>query len=908
MLSLFLSHEGVKRRSGRYPWGSGETPYQHESWFSWAEEERKLRSEGLSDVDIAKALHISTGTLRAMRGHVKEEKKAIDTAWCHRLKEKGWSVEKISEIMKVSEGTVRNYLKPGQEVREGKIKSTAEMLKRQVDKKTYIDVGEGVELYLGCSKDRKNAALKVLENEGYSVHTIKVPQQNNVEHYTAMRVLCPPGVDWKTLQKNLDRVHIIDERTNDDGRSWFDIKPPTNIDSNRVYIRYGEDGGKQKDGVIELRRGVEDLDLVGKHYAQVRIATDGKYFMKGMAIYSDNIPKGYDIVYNTNKPIGTDKYKVFKEQNLNKDGTVNLENPFNAILKGNSETGEPIGQREYIGKDGKKHLSALNIIKEEGDWENYKKSIASQMLSKQDVPVAKQQMDISYRDKKNELDEILSVTNPVVKQKLLKSFADDCDASAAHLKVAAFPRQCSRVLLPLTDIKDNEVYAPGFENGERVALIRYPHGGRFEIPELTVNNRNKDGRATIGNEAKDAVGINIRVAQVLSGADFDGDTVLVIPNNSGKIKGENSLEVKSSKALKSLRNFDPSEAYPAYDGMATVTKKNFNKQMEMGKASNLITDMTLKGANYDEISRAVKYSMVVIDAEKHNLDWKTARVDLRIPELSKKYQGKADGGASTLISKANKTYRVDKRDDLVKWDPDTGEKIYTLAKDKVRYYTDKGTGKTKERKSKVKGMDLVEDAYELSSGTKMENAYASYANKLKDLGRQARKEYLATKVEKRSPAARRVYAEEVDSLTNKVNGALRNSPKARKANLVAALKVRAAIAEDDTLTKDDIKKLRSKALNAASNVYGAGRKQNSIHITPKEWEAIQARAVSSSMLKTILDYTDLDVVKEYATPRSTKAMTSSKVASAKSLLSAGYTQAEVADRLGVSVSTLLKYI
>lgn len=908
-MAVFLQHEGVKRKSGRYPWGSGETPYQHESWFEWSQEEKRLKKEGFSDKEIAEHFGISTTTLRSMRGSIKEDKRAIDSAYCYRLKDKGYSVDKIAEITGLSTGTVRNYLKPHEQVREGKIKETAEMLKRQVDKHTYIDVGEGVELYLGCSKDRKNTALYRLKQEGYNVYPLDVPQQNNVDHITKMKILCPPGVTFDEFVKNQDRIHIIDERTTDDGRSWFDIKPPNNIDSNRVYIRYGEDGGKERDGVIELRRGVEDLDLVGKHYAQVRIATDGKYFMKGMAIYSDDIPDGYDIIYNTNKSRGTDKYSVFKEQQLKKDGTVDLENPFKAVLKTSDEEGNPIGQREYIGKDGKKHLSALNILKEEGDWENYKKSISAQMLSKQEVPVAKTQMDISYKDKKNELEDILSVTNPVVKQKLLKSFADDCDASASHLKVAAFPRQCSRVLLPLTDIKDTEVYAPGFNNGERVVLIRYPHGGRFEIPELVVNNKNRNGKRTIGNDTKDAIGINIKVAQVLSGADFDGDTVLVIPNNAGRIKGETSIKSASaSKALKSLRYFDPSEAYPAYEGMPKVTEKNFNKQLEMGKASNLITDMTLKGASWGEIARAVKYSMVVIDAEKHNLDWKTAKKDLNINQLKKDYQGGVTKGASTLISKANADILVEKRDQLVKWDPNTGDKIFKTAKDSARYWTDK-KGEVHEKKSKTTRMAEVSDAYQLSSGTKMENAYADYANKLKDLARTARKEYLAIKVEKRSPSARQAYAEEVDSLTNKLNAARRNAPVARKANLVASLKVRAAVADSgDTLSKDDVKKLRQKALNAASAKYGAGRKQNSIQITKKEWTAIQANAISSSMLKSILDYSDLDAVKEYATPKSSRGLSSGKIASARALLNLGYTQAEVAERIGCSVSTLVKYI
>lgn len=67
----------------------------------------------------------------------------------------------------------------------------------------------------------------------------------------------------------------------------------------RVYIRYAEDGGAEKEGVIEIRKGVKDLDLGDTGYAQVRIPINDDHYMKGMAVYSDDIPDGFDIVYNT---------------------------------------------------------------------------------------------------------------------------------------------------------------------------------------------------------------------------------------------------------------------------------------------------------------------------------------------------------------------------------------------------------------------------------------------------------------------------------------------------------------------------------------------------------------------------------------------------------------------------------
>jgi hypothetical protein len=144
--------------------------------------------------------------------------------------------------------------------------------------------------------------------------------------------------------------------------------------------------------------------------------------------------------------------------------------------------------------------------------------------------------------------------------------------------------------------------------------VRYPHGGTFEMPELTVNNQNREARSILSDKvkghARDAVGINSKVAARLSGADFDGDTVLVIPNDR--------RSVKTSAPLKELKDFDPQKRYPGYEGMKVMS----DKQKQMGDVSNLITDMTILGANPAEIARAVKHSMVVIDAEKHKLNYK----------------------------------------------------------------------------------------------------------------------------------------------------------------------------------------------------------------------------------------------------------------------------------------------
>ena len=486
----------------------------------------------------------------------------------------------------------------------------------------------------------------------------------------------------------------------------------------------------------------------------------------------------------------------------------------------------------------------------------------------------------------------MSLTNPAVKKKLLESFADGADASAVSLKAAGLPRTANHVILPINSLKDGEIYAPNYRNGEKVALIRHPHGGRFEIPELTVNNRNKEANGVMKN-AKDAVGINSKVAARLSGADFDGDTVLVIPNNSG--------QVKSSAPLQGLKNFDPQTSYPGYEGMPAMSART--KQRQMGDVSNLITDMTIKGASSSELARAVRHSMVVIDAEKHKLNYKQSEKDNGIKELKTKYQGRADAGASTLISRASSQARVPDRklrraSDGGPVDPKTGKIVYTYTNES---YINKA-GKKVERKLKSTKMYEADDARTLSSGTKMEDVYANHANKLKSLGNQARKASVSIERTDWSPSAKKTYQSEVNTLTSKLNTALKNKPLERQAQVVANSIVAEKRRANPDMDAADVKKVKSQALNEARARTGA-RKQR-IDLTPREWEAIQAGAVSNNMLNRILDNTDLDVVKQYATPRTNTVMSSAKMARAKSMLASGYTQAEIADALGVPTTTL----
>lgn len=888
-----LMHYGMPRRSGRYPWGSGDNPYQHSGDFLSRIDE--LKSQGLRETEIAEQLGLTTTQLRTQMSLAKDERRSLQVATAKGLREKGYSLNEIAEKMGfANDSSVRSLLNENSEARMNQAKTTADFLKKMIDEKGMIDVGTGVERELGISREKLNQALYILEMEGYPVYGGGVPQVTNPGKQTNIKVICPPGTEHREIY-DFDNVHSVkdyDQILSEDGQK---VRPafqyPESMDSSRLKINYAEDGGIQKDGVIEIRRGVDDLSLGDSHYAQVRIMVDGTHYLKGMAVYSDDLPDGVDVLFNTNKKTGTPMTDVLKKIKDDPD------NPFGSLIK------EHGGQSYYIDKDGNEKLSLINKRAEEGDWGEWSDHLPSQFLSKQSMTLINKQLGLATADKVAEYDEICALTNPTVKKTLLKSFADDCDSAAVHLQAAALPRQKYQVILPLTTIKDTEVYAPNYKNGEQVALIRYPHGGTFEIPVLTVNNKQPEGKKVLGNTPKDAIGINSKVAERLSGADFDGDTVMVIPTG-GKIK------ITSTHPLKGLEGFDPKEKYGP--DSTTQSYKRMGKtqtQTEMGRISNLITDMTLKGATEDELARAVRHSMVVIDAEKHNLDYRRSESENGIPALRKKYQGriKEDGryteSASTLISRAKSEVSVPKR----KGSPiinEDGSLSYKTADDLT--YVDKKTGKTKTRTQKSTQMAEAKDARTLSSGTPQEEAYASYANKMKSLANQARKEMVSTGKIPYSASAKAAYQNEVDSLNAKLNVALKNAPRERQAQVIANATVTAKKQANPDMTNAEIKKANQQALTAARKQVGAERKP--VVITDREWEAIQAGAISESKLTQILNNADIDSLRQRATPRATTTLSTAKQNKIASMSASGYSTSEIAEALGISTSTVSKYL
>lgn len=917
-----IFHVGVKRRSGRYGWGTGENPYQHEPWFRWGESLYKLRSEGLTDKEIAKVLSEefnlklkSSGDIRAWDTIYKNQRTRELIAYANHLRnECDWSNTAIAARLGVSEGTVRNYLKPGAEENSIIVNTVADKLREDIKNNKFVDIGVGIEANMGISKERLRAAVKLLEAEGYRIYDLK-QNQAGTGNSTSIKMI---GIDDpnKTSKENWNEarqafkngeVYIPSSSSEDGGRTFQKIEKPVNIDSSRIQIRYAEDGGTDRDGLIEIRRGATDLNMGNRLYCQARIAVDGTHYLKGMVVYSDDLPKGVDIRFNTNKSKDVPLVEVLKKQSKGSET-----NPFGAAFK----------QHYYIDENGEKKLSAINIVNDEESWGNWRKALSSQMLSKQRWSVAESQLKIQQQIRETELKDIMSITNPMIKQKLLRSFADSCDSDAAHLQAAPMPGQKTSVLLPSPDIKKNEIYAPNFNNGDKVVLIRHPHGGVFEIPELTVNNsKNSPGRKMI-DRSDAAVVIHPDVAKVLSGADFDGDTVLVIPNNKGQIRRESPL--------KQLENFDPQSSYPGGEkiGLKEVgpnRKKGqdgFQKQREMGVISNLITDMTIKGADRDELARAVRHSMVIIDAEKHQLDWKTSEKDNRIDQLKEKYQNKKTGGSSTIISRAKSPVYVNERDqNRYKIDPKTGNVEYfetkktKRTKDKNGEWTDAldKDGNPVYKQQKIHKMDAVDDAYALvdSKGKyRIETVYADHANAMKKLAKQARIESTRVGEMKREPSAAKVYSKEVADIKEKIRISKTNAPLERKAQALAEKMAKAQIKSDpDKYPEEDYearKKLKGRCLQEARDVVGA--KKQRPNLTEKEWTAINAGAITKTALSDLVKNMDDKELKELAMPRSKVGLSSAQKSRAKSLWATGYTQAEIAQMLGVSPSAISNVI
>ena len=992
-----LSHYGMPRRSGRYPWGSGDDPYQHGRDFLGRVEE--LRKSGFTYTDeqgktwtgdnaIAKSIGLTSTQFRTELAIANNERRALDVKRAKSLAADGKGPTEIGREMGINESTVRSLLNEKSEMRMLQAQATADILKKRMaesaaEGKPMLDVGAGVERELNVSREKLNQALYLLEREGYGVYNGGIPQVTNKGQQTNQKVLCPPDIKPKDGAKapaeiyQFDKIDTVTPYITRDGGVTYEKKfhYPESLDSKRLMVRYKEDGGVDMDGVVQIRRGCKDLSLGESLYSQVRIMVDGTHYIKGMAIYGDDMPPGVDVIFNTNKSKGTPMLGP-KDNTVLKLIKKDPDNPFGSLIKDADQGGQ------YWYDDpatGKKKLGLINKRADEGDWDDWSNALPSQFLAKQPYNMIKKQLTLAKNERLTEYEAICALTNPTVKKHLLAKFADECDSAAVHLKAAALPGQKYHVLIPNNTLKDNEVYAPGYPDGSQLALIRYPHGGTFEIPIVTVNNKNKLGAQMIGKQPIDALCVTSKVAERLSGADFDGDTVMAIPTNDARGK----VKIKSTHPLKGLEGFDPKGQYQ-YDKVerdedgaehyyrnGKEFRKMKNTGTQMGIVSNLITDMTLAGASTDELAAAVRHSMVVIDAEKHGLDYKQSEIDNNIAALHKKYQGKSTGGAATILSRSKGQASIDKTqgtpkinkkgtadydpskpegaliykkaDDLYypvrKYDKSTGEMtLRTKDGKKVTYnvkdaaaaemyapvknvsstgevtYTNKaGTIQYKLNKRTQQSTKMAEtdDAYTLVSPARnpKEILYADYANDMKSLANQARKEQVYTGKVAYSASAKATYHAEVKSLQDKLNTALLNAGRERAALRLANTEVSAKQAADPDMKKGDIKKASQQALSKYRDEVGSvSRRNRSINITDKEWEAIQAGAISENTLTKILANTDVDNLRERATPRASNTLSATKINTIKSMSSSNYTIEQIARKLGVSTTAVSKYL
>lgn len=888
-MSNTIEHTGVKRRSGRYPWGSG-----GEKRLAMD----RLAAQGFSEKEQALSLGISTGELRNQKAIAKAEDKEAQRINVLRQKTNGMSIAAISREFGIAASTVTELLKPAAAIKFQIIENIKNRLKSIIGDHRFVDVGEGSEIFMQVSETKLKNGVQALKNEGYKQYNLQQEQMGNPGRFTTVKVLGAPDTTWQELLVSKSKIAIPDHFSNDKGLTFFEPGNVVDVSSKNVLVKYKNDGGGEKDGLIEMRAGVPELSLGGKSYAQVRISVDGTHFMKGMVVARDDLPDGIDFIYNTSAepPADGNKLTAMKPQKVPGDAEY-AASVFGSVVKPN----------EYE-VNGKIKHGPLNIVGEyelavEGSWSQHKKTLSSQVLSKQSPRLAEEQLKRIHDNQKAELDEIMVLTHPTVRKHLLGEFADKADRASIDLKAAALPRQATHVLLPDPDLKPNEIYAPNYNNGENVAVIRYPHGGVFEIASLKVNNKNSEYKDLIGNAA-DAVAVHPKTAQKLSGADFDGDFVLVIPNKDKKLR--------ISPSLDDLKDFD-SKSYKIpeaelYDektnpkGIKPITDNA--KQIQMGVVSNLITDMTIKGADQSEIARAVRHSMVVIDAEKHKLNVKQSYLDNNIGNLKETYQkhvfqGQESSGASTLISKAKSEERVPARKDYYSINPSTGEKDFVYTGET---YIAKKTGKETPRTTS--SYKLAEyDPYELSSGTVIESVYADHSNRMKNLANAARLESIKDTAPVWNQSARVQYATEVASLNAKYKRASANRPVQRKVQLLAGEIYKDKVDNTPNMSGREKKKWKGRSYALATDRLDGAKPK--VDITPREWEAIDMGAVSQTRLKGILRNADMDQVRKYATPRASQStLSTGKKTRATSLLENGYTTAEVASALGVPVSQI----
>ena len=296
-----LMHYGMPRRSGRWPWGSGEDPYQHGSrdFLSRVEELKKNGWEETPD-NIMKEFGLTTTQYRTEKSLCKDVRRMHMVARAKSLRNDGLNDSEIGRIMGKNESSIRELFNEEREARMNQAFKTADFIRNQIETKGMIDVGKGVEIELNISKEKLNEALYILETEGYHVFNNRFEQATNPGQWTTQKVICPKDTPYTINDKGqkvsskvyeLDKIHPLNEDgyiSHDGGDTFDKFVYPKGLDSKRVKVRYAEEGGEAKDGLVEIRRGIDDISLGNDRYSQVRIMVDNTHYIKGMAVYADD--------------------------------------------------------------------------------------------------------------------------------------------------------------------------------------------------------------------------------------------------------------------------------------------------------------------------------------------------------------------------------------------------------------------------------------------------------------------------------------------------------------------------------------------------------------------------------------------------------------------------------------------
>lgn len=138
-----LEHYGTKRHSGRYPWGSGETPYQHSGDFLSRVDQ--LKNKGMAEGEILDAINstlpddykLGATEFRVAKTKAGHDRKAQQWDDIQKLKKKnpdmGWT--EIGQKLGLPESTVRSMYKNGVGTKKDQAEKIAETLKRKLTRR-----------------------------------------------------------------------------------------------------------------------------------------------------------------------------------------------------------------------------------------------------------------------------------------------------------------------------------------------------------------------------------------------------------------------------------------------------------------------------------------------------------------------------------------------------------------------------------------------------------------------------------------------------------------------------------------------------------------------------------------------------------------------------------------------------